>query len=772
MDTYFRFPCPNPVCGKRLKARPHQAGRHTRCPNCGQPVVPQPAAAPLPLPLPLARRTPPPRRDDLLVAPTGWAWAAGGVLGFLVLAGLGVWFLTRPPQTATAAPHAEQVAVVPATRPTAGDWSPPSAEEKPTPVPPPSPAARPNELVSPAPQATATPPAPDRPAKGDLAAKLVGDWKATDGSKWEVSFTTAEGVVIITPQVWHFAFYSWASADTIRFPAPPPARPGTDAVVRVTLDGDQLRLAFDGGPTITLVRTVFAAEPKSEVPAQGQPATRVPPRADGVNPFNPARGASGPWQLAEVRRIETDSQEVAFAPNGRSVIGVTSELEVSEWEVATGKRTRHSPAPGKHKLAGVSPDLRYGLSVRRPDEKTLGQLHLWDLTSGKSTRRWDEPAGEWEVYGPRGVVTANAVAFARYREPLFRRLPGDRIQIGGPRKEEVYQWDGRTGEAVGGKATRTDGLLAVSPDGGWLLTDDEQKRTHIWDAKTGALVRTLAAAVGRPTCASVSADNKLVVGSCHEKGEFPVVVWDATTGKVIHTLNGHKSFVRSAVISPDGSSLLCVERGDDEKGVRPAFRLWDLATGRELASHQVADMTDVYSAAFSPDGTQVVTAGSAGKGRRVVQVWANSTATSPPRKPDGTPASTPPKAKAEQGPLDGTWKLEKFEWAEEAGTSMLLLHNDHRVTIGGGRMTTRNEYDKTVTVTEYELTLDPSKSPAVYTQTTRDGQNKGKTTTGIYSLDGDTLRLCSKKKGLPTDFTITEGQDVKDKYVYTYKRVK
>ena len=38
VDAYFRFPCPNPACGKRLKALLDQVGKRVRC-SCGQSLV-------------------------------------------------------------------------------------------------------------------------------------------------------------------------------------------------------------------------------------------------------------------------------------------------------------------------------------------------------------------------------------------------------------------------------------------------------------------------------------------------------------------------------------------------------------------------------------------------------------------------------------------------------------------------------------------------------------------------------------------------------------
>ena len=128
--------------------------------------------------------------------------------------------------------------------------------------------------------------------------------------------------------------------------------------------------------------------------------------------------------------------------------------------------------------------------------------------------------------------------------------------------------------------------------------------------------------------------------------------------------------------------------------------------------------------------------------------------------------------KADPKSLKGTWKLVEVKWAETASTRSIFLSSKSYLIIDGDRMTQRDENDGKVTETKFKLTLDPSKKPAVYRRTALDGKAKGTTTMGIYQVDGDTLLMCSKKEGLPTDFTIKQGQDVKDKYLDTYKRQK
>jgi WD40 repeat protein len=68
----------------------------------------------------------------------------------------------------------------------------------------------------------------------------------------------------------------------------------------------------------------------------------------------------------------------------------------------------------------------------------------------------------------------------------------------------------------------------------------------------------------------------------------------------LRVLEGHTARVWSAAFSPDGTRV--VTASDDHTA-----RLWDAASGKELVTLEGHTDT-VLSAAFSPDGTRVVTA--------------------------------------------------------------------------------------------------------------------------------------------------------------------
>jgi WD40 repeat protein len=77
-------------------------------------------------------------------------------------------------------------------------------------------------------------------------------------------------------------------------------------------------------------------------------------------------------------------------------------------------------------------------------------------------------------------------------------------------------------------------------------------------------------------------------------------VWNATTGQVIATLEGHTGDVNSAAFSPDG--LRVVTASYDH-----AAWLWNTAVGQPIAKLE-GHSDCVNNAAFSPDGQRLVTA--------------------------------------------------------------------------------------------------------------------------------------------------------------------
>jgi WD40 repeat protein len=109
------------------------------------------------------------------------------------------------------------------------------------------------------------------------------------------------------------------------------------------------------------------------------------------------------------------------------------------------------------------------------------------------------------------------------------------------------------------------------------------------------------------------AGRRLVTGSRDKTARL----WDTATGRELFTLRGHEGPVTFAAFSPDGRRVLTLARGPDRSAI-----VWDADTGQQRLRLKLTsawderfrgpgpaeDPMDYQTAAFSPDGSLIVTA--------------------------------------------------------------------------------------------------------------------------------------------------------------------
>jgi hypothetical protein len=147
-----------------------------------------------------------------------------------------------------------------------------------------------------------------------------------------------------------------------------------------------------------------------------------------------------------------------------------------------------------------------------------------------------------------------------------------------------------------------------SPDGGrvvGLSTNDS--RAHVWDTTTGRMLLTFDAPQTNKFAPPIFSPNgrQIAMAEIAPNGTGPpdhtVKLWDAFTGKMQLTLGKSQSVLETLAFSADGRWLLTGST------LNPLCTLWDTDTGREGSIVGDATISGVMGAAFSPDGSRLVT---------------------------------------------------------------------------------------------------------------------------------------------------------------------
>jgi serine/threonine protein kinase len=141
--------------------------------------------------------------------------------------------------------------------------------------------------------------------------------------------------------------------------------------------------------------------------------------------------------------------------------------------------------------------------------------------------------------------------------------------------------------------------VQFSPDGSMVASASKEKNEVIvWEAITGQELARLPGIVAR-----FSPDgSRLATGGGSEEGKSDlwdtnVYLWDTSTWKAVHTMQGHAKKVQDIHFNPQGTLL--ASASTDE-----TFIVWEASSGRQLLSGpaSVCGYETLDNLAFSPDG--------------------------------------------------------------------------------------------------------------------------------------------------------------------------
>jgi len=290
---------------------------------------------------------------------------------------------------------------------------------------------------------------------------------------------------------------------------------------------------------------------------------------------------------------------VGFSPDGAQVVTGMTNGEVKICEASSGKVLHILKGGHKEPVSSVA----FG-----PNGKWVVTASLYEETA----RIWDSATGARKFPLPHKYPVL-AATFS----------PDGRV-VTADTDGTIKTWDSATGRFLFDWAERTPEVKAVtfSPSGKWAVTIDNYGAAKVLETARGTLLHTWRhihdVGAGRYTdpagsgtllqtwrhvhddavvSAAFSQDSKWVVTTYTDN---TATIWEVATGKIQSVLRPEQQELHSrvtAAFSPDGTRVVTGGK---------TIQIWESATGRLLTT--LSGNTDTYSAAFSPDGTQLVAA--------------------------------------------------------------------------------------------------------------------------------------------------------------------
>ena len=343
------------------------------------------------------------------------------------------------------------------------------------------------------------------------------------------------------------------------------------------------RLAGHQHPILTLA---FTRDGKTLASAGGSYHAQQGRRMGEIKLWNAASGA----HLANLPLSNNSVNGAAFSPDGKRLFLALTGAELTDrgrvaiWDL---EARQEIASVGEHNAGTQCLALSPGGNLVASGG-LYGRVLLWDLVHGE--RRPGPPAHQEAVLALAFDAAGHTLASAGQ----------DRI---------VRCWNLAIGQqhAVFTGHEHAIWALAFSPDGRTLASGGSDRTLRLWDVVRVMEKRTLHNLPAAVRCLQFTPDGKALVFS----GEDRLVRWLPIVEAP--ALPGLRDEVWSVAFTPDGKTLVTAS---DDRHTTDTVKLWEAATGRELAALRGHDAT-VSAVAVAPDGTTLAT----GSYDHTVKLW-------------------------------------------------------------------------------------------------------------------------------------------------------
>jgi WD40 repeat protein len=346
---------------------------------------------------------------------------------------------------------------------------------------------------------------------------------------------------------------------------------------------------FERSPAVANVlrTTLLGMRVKAVLPAGGKPVANVDFSPDGKRLV--VAGGDG---LARIYRA-SDGKHVRDLRDGSALSAAVFSPDGTKIATAGDDSTARLWDTRNGALQHV---LRHGGPVTSATFSRDGRLlattsedktaRIWDVSSGRELQRLEHPGG------------VRSASFSGDGKLLVTRL----VPAAFDRTARV--WDVATGTLLD-RFSQPDYMKVArfEPTGPLLVTAGLGHDARVWNAQTGRLVHTLVGHTSGITDAEFSSsDRQIVTASSDESAR----VWDTGTDDLVGVLTGHQNYVIRAIFSPDGQWVATTSRDRVARIFEPIGTLRVTLVGHRDT------VTDV---AFSPDGQSIATASADGTAR-------------------------------------------------------------------------------------------------------------------------------------------------------------